>query len=214
MRRLAGKRLRTEYFTLKDGQRVQVELRIDDNDFYMQIGEGAWRAKSVAELRAMVLPELERIHAQTWRPVILLNYEDHEGRHSSYYSHGSEDDRVALHLSFRAGWVTEQADASNYHQWRQVEVPDGAAALPAFRPDTRHHDQLRDDDYRRLMPWTQERWRALQRIYDALLAIRRRIADVMEDAAGGKLDEIARGETTLFLAAPPKETKEVSRGRR
>lgn len=210
--RRPGKKVRIEQFKLKNSMVEDVELRLTDKgEFYMEVDGTAYKAKTLEDLRTEVLAVLNQSRTLTYRPVIRVGYDsaddDVRGRH---WENGYEVDRAQVRLNFMAGWVSEtsaEADREVF-RWIRVEAEEDALELPA--PDTtsdwRTIDRVRKDDVAEMIPFTPERWRTLRRIHAGIIELRKRIAAVMADASGAKLDAIPPGPLMLETPKPRKKS--------
>jgi hypothetical protein len=201
MSRLPGKKLRQERFQV-DGRSVEVEVRIlDEGEFYAHYAEVGYRDETLAGLREQLRPVVQATNRLEYEPIILINCHDAEDRTSRWHN-GRESNDVELTLGFEAGWksttpVGLRTKGDPEYRWVAVATEDDAVEVE--RPE-----QLKGRDYGdrigdgyRWVAFTPERWRTLHRIRSAMISARERIAEVMADETGTRLDGAAGGGLLL-----------------
>lgn len=202
-RRLPGKRVRDEYFSV-DGVGMNVELRIfDDGKLYMQVDEQArFEAPSLSELRAKVKPYLEQTRRLVFDPFIDVEFND--AADTSRYS--NLKDRMfhqEIVLDFKAGWLS-RSSVDGHHRWVEVYV-DERTHEPKPLSDQDRRQRYDERSAREMIPFTVDRWQKLCVIAAALANVRGKIAEILSDATGAKLEALALPK--LLEAAPTKKAK-------
>ena len=197
-RRLPGKKLRTELFHI-DGAPVVVEVRITDegNFFCAPDDNQRFEAPTLHELRAKLKPYLEETRRLTFDPFIDVEYIEANER-SRFDNLKDRTTRQEAALEFTAGWLS-RGDVEHKKRWVEATVNEKTAEI--VRPSSweRQHTYSGHNG-RGLIPFTPDRWRRLCAIADALADVRKKIAEVLSDASGKKLEEMALPK----LLEPPK----------
>lgn len=189
MARLPGKKFRTEHFHV-DGMPVSVEVRIsDEGAFYAQPdGLEHFSALSLAELRAKLKPYLEKTRRLEFDPFIDVEY--NEADETSRYDNLKENEnRQEVVLEFSAGWLSRGSVAENKRRWISVYVDPKTNQIDPLTQHDRQHDYSQRSS-KALIPFTPERWSRLRAIAEALAVVRARVAEVLEDATGAKLESL------------------------
>lgn len=201
MSRSPGKKIRTERFRLKTGKVVELELRLeDDGQFYMQVERTGYRNKKLEDLRAEVLPLLEAINTITWRPVIAVHYSK-PGEDGQHWVNGHHVDKTYVTIGFNAGWMSTELVDGSQHRWQSADPDEKTHELPPFKDDGRKDYTYPED----MLPFTPERWRTLLKIQAGLIDIQAKIAALVGDATGAKLDAVALPQ--LLEAMPAKKAR-------
>jgi hypothetical protein len=200
MSREPGKKIRTERFKLKSGKVVELELRLlDDGQFYVQVERTGYRNKKLEDLRAEVKPLLEAINTITWRPVIIVFY-NKPGEDGQHWVNSHYVDKTHVTIGFNAGWVsTEPVDGMQY-RWQSADPDEKTHELPPLKEDEWKKDYTYPED---MLPFTPDRWRTLLKIQAGLIDIQAKIAELVGDSTGLKLDAMTL--PMLLEAAPPAE---------
>lgn len=202
-RRLPGKKIRSELFHI-DGVAITVELRLnDEGQFFCAPDEHArFEAPSLAELRAQVKPYLEETRRLTFEPFIDVEYNEAD-EISRYTNLRDRENRQEAVLEFKAGWLSSGA-VNDCRRWIDSYVDDDTAEIkPLGSWDRQHTYSTRSAG--KLIPFTPDRWRRLCAIADALADVRKKIAEVLSDATGKKLEAMSLPK--LLEAAPVKKVK-------
>lgn len=200
-RRLPGKKLRTELFHV-DGAPVVVEVRItDEGEFFCAPDDNArFEAPTLHELRAKLKPYLEETRRLTFDPFIDVEYIEADER-SRFDNLKDRATRQEATLEFTAGWLS-RGEVNDRRRWVEADVDEKTAEIaqpPAW--DRQHTYSTRRDGA--LIPFTPDRWRRLCAIADALADVRKKIAEVLSDATGKKLEAMALPR--LLEAVPAKK---------
>ena len=201
MSRAPGKKIRTERFRLKSGKVVELELRLeDDGQFYMQVERTGYRNKKLEDLRAEVLPLLEAINTITWRPVIVVHH-NKPGEDGQHWINGHHVDMIYVTIGFNAGWMSTEPVDGYQHRWQSADPDEKTHELPPFKDDGRKDYTYPED----MLPFTPDRWRTLLAIQAGLINIQAKIAALIGDATGAKLDAVALPQ--LLEAVPTKKAR-------
>lgn len=200
-RRLPGKRVRDEYFSV-DGVGINVELRLmDDGHFYMQVDdETRFEAPSLSELRSQVKPYLEETRRLVFDPFIDVQFND-EAESSRYTNLKDRLFHQEVVLDFKAGWLSRTV-ADRQYRWIEVYV-DERTCEPKPLTDQDRSRRYGERSARELIPFTPDRWRKLCSIAAALADVRGKIAAVLSDASGAKLEALTL--LKLLEASPAKK---------
>ena len=200
-RRLPGKKIRTELFHV-DGAPVVVEVRITDegNFFCAPDDNRRFEAPTLHELRAQVKPYLEETRRLTFDPFIYVEYIEANER-SRFDNLKDRTTRQEAALEFTAGWLSRQ-DVGSDKRWVGAVVDEKTGEIK--QPSSWERQHTYGGHHRGLIPFTPDRWRRLCAIADALADVRKKIAEVLADATGKKLEEMALPK---LLEAPPGEKK-------
>lgn len=198
-RRLPGKKLRTELFHV-DGAPIVVEVRItDEGEFFCAPDDNArFEAPTLHELRAKLKPYLEETRRLTFDPFIDVEYIEADER-SRFDNLKDRATRQEAALEFTAGWLS-RGEVGHRRRWVEAAVDEKTAEIvqpPAW--DRQHTYSTRSSNA--LIPFTPDRWRRLCAIADALADVRKKIAEVLSDATGKKLEAMVLPK---LLEAPTK----------
>lgn len=203
-RRLPGKKIRDEHFSV-DGAAVLVEIRLaDDGKFFCRPdAQTHFEAPSLAELRAQVRPYLESTRRLTFDPVIDVSYL--EQSETSYFDNMRDHDHhQEIRLGFQAGWLSRE-EVHGYRRWVQVSVDEDTCEIEELTARAREKSfggRFSKQDH--VLPFTPGRWQRLCAIAGALASVRGRIAEVLQDATGAKLDAAVLPK---LLGEAPKKMK-------
>jgi hypothetical protein len=199
--RLPGKKIRTERFKLKSGKVVDLELRLlDDGQFYMQVERTGYRSAKLEDLRAEVRPLLEATNTIAWRPVIVVHYSK-PGEDGQHWINGNHVDKTYVTIGFNAGWMSTEPMDDVQHRWQSADPDEKTHELPPLDSDWKKSYIYPDNT----LPFTPDRWRTLLKIQAGLIDIQAKIAELMEDATGAKLDAVALPQ--LLEAVPTKKAR-------
>lgn len=222
-----GKKFRVERFQV-EGSWVEYEIRVDEDEgtFRIEVGQRRFHGRDLPLIRKEARAELERTHRQVFDPFIRVHYytdEDLEHHHHGNWPDGVEQVEFAFGLVWRS-----QGKSSSVNRWRHhMNVSEAAYAVVDGKveaegggyvpvpPNDRQKRDAAGDDGEGLTPFTPERWGRLLAIKEALGDLRRRIAEVLMDSTGKKLDALVGLDGGLLGAAmrePPRQL--VSGGRR
>lgn len=208
-----GKKFKIFEFAV-EGMAIPVEIRItDDNRFYAEVDGDKFEKATFDELKGVVLPRLQQVHKLVYDPVIDVEYDDPEKRnHHSYYGSRQDWQRQEVKLSFTAGWVSRAPistaeDRHVFHRWIETKVDEQTAEIgPLNRDRTSYASRMgvvATESFGELIPFTPDRWRRLMAIVAALTDVRDKIAAVMRDASGAKLDALPSERLLEAMPAAP-----------
>ena len=197
--RLPGKKLRKEAFRV-DSTNIEVELRVtDEGKFFGEVDDAKFERDTLADWRKAVQAHLEQTRRLTWDPVIVIEYRDAEQRTRF---HENQAHREEVELAFSAAWQSRETTLYT-RTWRNVETRTRRRANGHVDPDTGEIEPLSDHERRSasstgendhdFVPFTPDRWRRLIAIAKALVEVRVRIASVLKDSTGAKLDALGDG---------------------
>lgn len=187
-----SKKIRTELFTI-DGVSISVDLRLtDDGKFLALLDENKrFEAASLGELRAMVKPYLEQTRRLEFDPFIKVEFQTVASRFASQRQ--QIETRQEIEFEFTGGWLshtTITAHGGTHHRWIAGYVdPDTCVLRPLREHDRSSYETAHSTD--RMIPFTPERWQKLCAIAKALADVRRRIAEVLTDNTGAKLEALS-----------------------
>jgi hypothetical protein len=190
-----SKKVRVESFSV-DGVRIEVELRLDDHGQF--VGTVAGRTFQHAifdEWRKAVGAHLEETRRLTWKPHIHIAF---EARVSRWDNHQRDQNRQEVTLDFDLLWVSDQEVVAppysgDVKQRREAhgEVDEETCEPVPIDTDARRTTHwISAQRVADLLPFTPERWRRLRAIAQAIAEVRRRIAEVVDDSSGKRLDAL------------------------
>lgn len=207
-RRFSGKKFRSELFHV-DGLRVNVEVRIDDHGVFYAYPDGTdmnvcFQAPTLKELRDKLRPHLEKVHRLEFDPYIDVEYNEAEET-SRFDNKRDLENRQEVVLEFKAGWLS-RGKVEERRRWIEADVdPDTCVISPLTAGD--RQEGYGDRSSKELIPFTGDRWRRLIAIAEALADVRRKIASVLTDATGAKLEAMALPRLLEAVPAPAAEKK-------
>jgi hypothetical protein len=218
MSREPGKRFARESRSV-DGVDHDYEVRVDgDGKFSCRIGEWFAEDQALEVLRKKIWEEIERTCRLEFDPFIRVHYLP-EGRRSRYENRVDEPDREEVELLVEAVWRS-RTKTTRARRWREDEEvysvadaevdPRTAEVLPL---DTRRRREAGWDDGEGLVPFTPERWRRLREILAAIRKVREKLAEVLSDASGARLDQADGLLLGPLPSGRPKPPPRRSRGR-
>lgn len=189
MSQLPGKKFKRESIQV-EGVHIEFDVRVDSaGTFYAHVSDTELKAPTLREIVEKVRPLLEENHRLVWEPFIVVSYQDAE-KTSRWDNRQDEEEMVSLR--FDAVWrSTTEAPTMRTVQPMKREargrVVDGLVQ-PLLEKDRRDSGYAACHDS--AMPFTSDRWRALERVAASLAEARRNLAAILEDTTGGKLDAL------------------------
>ena len=208
-----GKKFKVHEFVV-EGMSIPVEIRITDNNrFYAEVDGDKFEKATFDELKALVLPRLQQIHKLVYLPMIEVEYSNPDRSDDTYYGNRNDWTRQEVKLAFTAGWVSNapistKEDRYVFHRWVETKVDEKTGELgPLDRGRTSYANRLSAENFSELLPFTPERWRRLLAIVAALTDVRDKIAAVLRDASGKKLDTLSAERLLEALPAAPSMRK-------
>ncbi len=188
MRREEGKKIRNELFTI-DGVHIAIGLRLtEDGKFLAVIDDRKFVAASLVELRGLVKPYLEQTRRLEFDPFIEVEFTASATRFSNQEDTGRHQE---IEFDFTGGWLsrtTISRGSREDRRWIAAYVDPHTCAIRPLREQDRNVYGNAGDC---LIPFTTERWQKLCAIAAALADVRARIAEVLADSTGAKLESLS-----------------------